>query len=262
MKTSNKLLLGAFLLGLLFTLSAMMYAKSNMTITMRETTEGDGTIVTREIMSEYVSSQLSLDGHYIYTLDPSSTGISVKADKNLIDVYQVSDEEKLSFYREGTLSINPSKKVEFIIGISGKEDIEIYASDVSRVYSNDVISDDLTINTEDAAKVELTVNCDNLEVDSKDASKVNISGTCNSITADIEDNSRLNVEDIRLENLMLDLEDTGRYKGKSASNVIIKLEDNSRVTLDEKWQSGTHKIRDLGTIRIGEKEVLTADSKN
>ncbi len=262
MKSSNKILLSTFLLGLLMTLCAMIYAKNNMTITNRTTTIGDGIIETRELLAEYTSSSLHLGGHYIYTLDPSSTGVSLKADKNLIDVYRVSDNNGLSFYREGHQSINPSQKVEFVIGISGKTDLEINASDVSRVYSRKTINDNLTINAEDASRVEIEVNCAKLSADIKDASRISISGNCSSVVADVEDNSSLEVEGMVLDDLILDLEDTARYTGKSATNVMIRMKDKTIVNLEDKWESGTYKVKDLGLINIGDDEVIKAENSN
>ena len=149
MKTSNKILLGTFIFILLVTLGTMIYAKNNMIITEHEDKVGSGNIIEQELAAEYVATELRLDGSYKYTLDPNATNILIRTDKNLVNHFRMSDSDRLSFYREGTLHIQPSEKIEFIIGVASKPELSITAKDRAVVSNRGELNQELNIKAVD-----------------------------------------------------------------------------------------------------------------
>lgn len=264
MKTSNKLLLGFYLIGLFLTLVSMIYVKGHMVITQNKSLEGNGELITKVLTESYDSHILKLSAPYIYTLDPNSDQLTITTDANLIDQFRVSDEGKLRLYREGNISFNPSEKVKVKIGIANKDIIEIQASSLSIINSTELISQKkMRLDFKDSSNGNLTIHNDSLMVRMRDRSKLSLVGELEYLDLDIEDHADFLGNSIELLELKLKAEDHSTMKDLTASEVSIVADDHALLGLNKKWTKGYVKLGDRAEIQIvGESTMYSEDQRD
>jgi len=244
MKTSNKLLAGLCVFAFSILLMGMVVARKNMVI--NDLSDSDENVITqvRVLMDTYESNILNLDGGEIrhYTLDPSTEGISVKAESEILEQMKVTDDHGLYFYRFGDTRINKSIKVT--IGIKGKSGLVINLSNESRLHTSEELTGDMRINLEDSSSLELQYRGGALDINAQDKSTLTLKGRARRVSLISEDKSSIHGSEFFVDTLALDLSNKTFVKLKGSKHVSGELEDKATLKFVEPTITSALELRD------------------
>jgi len=214
MKTSNKIILGLFLLSLASSLTAMVVVKKNMIIEKNETIEGNGKQVSKVLSDSLNYSSFDFNKSYRVSLDPNSKSVILKWDENLIDVVEIgrSDEVFELFYKENT-NISFDSKPELIVGVKGIEDLSVRVRHDAHLNTTGQLGlKSLNVHTEDHAKLDLDVNSQIVMYYSENSAKNKLSGKSQVMILESEDDTESDFRALDLSVLTVKMHDDTEAK--------------------------------------------------
>jgi len=248
MKTSNKLLTGLCVAIALCMLVGMVVAKNNMTI-YHEDEGKDAYTATKVVVESYDSQILNFNGgdYKIYTLDPTTTGITVTADKRNLDEVKIDDGDAVYFYRVGDQRIY--KKMQLTIGTLGKDTLVLNIKGHSKVYATGALSGKLDINIGYGSEVNLEYQGPELSLNAEHDAHISLRGKATKAFVKNEDDSAVHGQEFYVYDLEVDLIDDAYVKLQGGGNVSGKVEDNSSLIFRDETYVNALKRQDNAIVQ-------------
>ncbi|HZH01627.1 MAG TPA: head GIN domain-containing protein [Flavisolibacter sp.] len=144
----------------------------------RETLEGNGNLVTKEIAVTSFS-EIKASGVYELRLSQGSKeSVKIEADENLQDLFEVKNEgNKLVIDTKKMNNINLKSKNKMRVYVTFKSIKNLEISTVGNVGSDDKLTfDDLQFRNSSVGHVELNMTANKLDMDNKSVGDVKLSG--------------------------------------------------------------------------------------
>ena len=234
MKTSNKLLTGLCVAIALCMLVGMVVAKNNMTIYHED-----------EGKDAYTATKVVVDAYD--TLDPTTTGITVTADKRNLDEVKIDDGDAVYFYRVGDQRIY--KKMQLTIGTLGKDTLVLNIKGHSKVYATGALSGKLDINIGYGSEVNLEYQGPELSLNAEHDAHISLRGKATKAFVKNEDDSAVHGQEFYVYDLEVDLIDDAYVKLQGGGNVSGKVEDNSSLIFRDETYVNALKRQDNAIVQ-------------
>lgn len=204
MKTSNKILLTAYLVGLACFAGFLMSLKANMI--EPESVEGNGNVVTIEKTINSYLVHLEVKDNFETELVPSATPfLKVTADENLQEYVMTSiNGEELTIKTSNGFRIEPTiGKVKLTIGI-GQGLKQVQCNNRGRLYSDSLlIINDLQVGLSGSTSVDLNIESQNVQINSSGNSEIKLSGKSENLNASFSGSGRLFSTALQAENVSI-----------------------------------------------------------
>jgi len=224
MKTSNKLLTGAFLLALVSLVAMAFYVKANITIGERINVTGTGEIV-KDRRDQSPFNEISVYSPFEVELVQSNDHfVEVEAYENLQNavVCDLKDGRLKVKFESGT-SVSTSKPVKLVIGAPEINKIKIRGS-VDFTSTGKMTTDSLKLSVEGASELSADIEAQYLFIDAEASSDVKISGAANSVIVECSSAASINGVNFTANTLNADIRDAATVK----MTVVDKLVANVR----------------------------------
>ncbi len=248
MKTSNKLLIGLCFAITICMFIGMVVAKNNMTIYHED--EGRDAYTESKVLAEsYNSNILNFNGgdYKIYTLDPTTTAISVTADKRNLDEVKIDDGDAVYFYRVGDQRIY--KKMKLTIGTLGKDELVLNVKGHSKVYTAGAITGKLDMHVGYGSEVDLEYEGTELKLNAEHDALISLRGKATKAIIKNEDDSAVHGQEFYVYDLEVDLIDDAYVKLQGGGNVSGKVEDDSSLIFRDETYVNSLKQQDNALVQ-------------
>ena len=213
----------------------------------RETLEGNGNLVTREVA---VSSFNELKASGVYELKLSQgnkEGVKIEADENLQDLFQVKNEgNRLVIDMKKLENKNLKTKNKMRVYVTFKNLKQLELSTVGNVSSEQRLSfDDLELRTKSVGNVDLNFTANKVDLDNKSVGEVKLSGQAQNAVFVNKGVGSLKASDFVVQTL--DIDNSGVGSAEVNATKTLKVKDS---------MLGKVKNKGTATARRMNKEVI------
>jgi len=230
-------------LALAATVSLSGWAQKND----RETLEGNGNLITRDIA---VSSFTELKASGVYELKLSQgnkEGVKIEADENLQDLFQVRNEgSRLVIDMKKLENKNLKSKNKMRVYVTFKNLKQIDLSTVGNVSSEERLSfENLELRNKSVGNVDLKLTANKVELENKSVGDIKLSGQAQNAVFVNKGVGSLKASDFVVQTL--DIDNTGIGSAEVNASQTLKVKDN---------MMGKVKNKGAATARRMNKEVI------
>ncbi|TVR40750.1 MAG: DUF2807 domain-containing protein [Bacteroidia bacterium] len=224
MRTTNKILISAFGIVLLFVIIALLYIRINLTL---ETVEGSGNvIIERREVAEF--QRIDVRGNIrLHISQGDENSMSIEADDNLVElVIAKQDQDKLYLY----LAKGIHKDATMNISLQIKQLTELNVSAGTRVFANDTIRGvSLKHVLQAGSESNLTLEYENMNLLVQAGGISNLSGSVSHASVSSLAGAIINAQKLEVENLEINgragsintFHVTGTISGRARNGAIV-----------------------------------------
>jgi len=213
----------------------------------RETLEGNGNLVTREVA---VSSFNELKASGVYELKLSQgnkEGVKIEADENLQDLFQVKNEGNrlvIDMKKLENKNLKTKNKMRVYVTFKNLKGLEL--STVGNVSSEERLSfDNLELRTKSVGNVDLNLTANKVDLDNKSVGDVKLSGQAQNAVFVNKGVGSLKASDFVVQTL--DIDNSGVGSAEVNATKTLKVKDS---------MLGKVKNKGTATARRMNKEVI------
>lgn len=232
MKTSNKILLSTLALIAVIAFIFICIARANVTNDPAELLKNE------EVIEKILANTHNFEAYDFgfnneYTLDESYEGISVSGPLSAVESIKMGHDKTLRLYYEGDLR-SARKKLKVRIGIKGKQELTISASDNAKVTSNAETLDITSLSADGNSSVELEIKTQSHKIFTGGNARVTALINSPIVSATVDGNSKLYLDDAtQINTLNVTITGNSSISGGKIENVTGTLSGNSKLALEQ-----------------------------
>ena len=213
----------------------------------RETIEGNGNIVTKEITVKSFD-EIKANGVYeLLLMQGDKESVKIEADENLQEYFTVSNEgSKLVIDTEKFKNKNLKGKVKMKVYVSFKKLTNIDIATVGNVHSqNQLAFENLEIKNRSVGNVDLKLTANKLDIENKSVGNVELSGKAEVVTVKNNGVGSLHASDFVVQTM--DIENSGVGNASVNAQKSIKVKDSFLGKVSNK---GAAPVRKMNKVAI------------
>lgn len=232
---------------ILFSLASLIMAGAYAQDKKKETIEGNGKTVTRDVK---VSSFNSLKASGVYELRLSQGNletVKIEADENLQEYFNVkSDGNQLviDMDKMNNKNFKSSNKMKVFITFKNLKELELKT--VGNVSSEEALSfDDLNLDAKSVGNIDLNLNAKKLDLDNKSVGNVKLSGKATEAVVRNKGVGSLQAGNFVVQTM--DIENDGVGGAEVNAQKDLKVKDNF---LGKVTNKGSASVRKMNKVRV------------
>ena len=177
------------------------------------------------------NNYIEIDQWNEYNLSQSFDGISIKGEENIIEEYELGNDNAIGF-KSGSRSYNFTP--QFNYGIKSIDSLEINISDGAKLKPSEKLKlSYLKITSKDHVNFELDIEVDQLELDIRDNSSITLTGKAKNTILDIENHAVLDGSGFTSEQVNINMHDNSKVDLKSADLIKGSLRDHALLQIED-----------------------------
>lgn len=191
----------------------------------------DNNIITEERLRDAMFTSIDIDGNLMVELKQDTCNyIEVKSNAtNIRNIETIVKNGELKLSLTSPIENLTNTKIIVVHYCSTIDKIDVGSASIVSNNEEKIITDNLELDIESAAVINLGVQCSNLNVDASSAAVVNIWGECDYLEADLSSAAVANLKDLTAGNALIDAASAAVIDAPKCQNIKVEKESGAIV---------------------------------